>query len=289
MQKAMPKRLSTLTLSFLILLGENLSAAEPPITTLTFSPDGKSLVAGSQKGVELYRWPNLKKASSLETQLHNVHDVAFSQNGELLAIAGGVPGEEGIVEVIQWPSLKPLFQVSCNLDSVYSVKFSPDDSHIAAASLDHSGAIISVAERDVVRYLEDHSRGLTSVAYLPDGKTIVTSGIDQSIRVWDETNSKPIRNMDNHTMRVQAIATRPTSEGLPVLVSTSTDRTVRFWQPTIGRMVRFKKLTCTPLAVEWLPGGEQVAVACDDGRLRVIDYVSLKNLAAVGSCQGMGI
>jgi WD40 repeat protein len=52
----------------------------------------------------------------------------------------------------------------------------------------------------------------------------------------------------------------------------SDDRTVRLWQPTLGRMVRFVRLADTvPLAVRWMPDGQRVIVACTDGTLRAID------------------
>ena len=55
-------------------------------------------------------------------------------------------------------------------------------------------------------------------------------------------------------------------------VTVSEDRTVRFWQPTIGRMVRFVRLKKTvPLAVRWTPQGDRIVTVGTDGRFRVID------------------
>lgn len=60
-------------------------------------------------------------------------------------------------------------------------------------------------------------------------------------------------------------------EGLPMVASISEDRTVRLWQPTIGRMVRFARLESAPLAVTWIPDGSRLVVACEDGKVRIID------------------
>jgi WD40 repeat protein len=49
------------------------------------------------------------------------------------------------------------------------------------------------------------------------------------------------------------------------------DRTVRFWQPTIGRLLRFVKLPSEPRAVAWTNDGKSAIVACVDGRVRVVD------------------
>lgn len=70
-----------------------------------------------------------------------------------------------------------------------------------------------------------------------------------------------------------------------MVATVSGDRTMRLWQPTIGRMVRFAQLDCSPLAVAWLPDGSLVAVAGDDGHVLLIDPDTVKivnNLPAIG-------
>jgi WD40 repeat protein len=61
-----------------------------------------------------------------------------------------------------------------------------------------------------------------------------------------------------------------------MIASAGSDKTVRFWQPTIGRMVRFARLPSAPLAIDWTPDGRSVLVASEDGRLRVIDAEAAK-------------
>jgi WD40 repeat protein len=58
----------------------------------------------------------------------------------------------------------------------------------------------------------------------------------------------------------------------PMVVTVSEDRSVRLWQPTIGRMVRFVRLNkAVPLAVRWTPDGTRIVISCSDGHVRVID------------------
>jgi WD40 repeat protein len=56
-----------------------------------------------------------------------------------------------------------------------------------------------------------------------------------------------------------------------MVVSIGADRTVRLWQPTIGRMVRLSRLESPPLAVTWTNSGVWIAAACADGHVRLID------------------
>jgi WD40 repeat protein len=72
---------------------------------------------------------------------------------------------------------------------------------------------------------------------------------------------------------VYDLAPRPAREGsLPVVASVGQDRTVRFWQPSIGRLMRFTRIPeATPLSAAWLPDGSRLVVGCSDGRVLWID------------------
>ena len=72
------------------------------------------------------------------------------------------------------------------------------------------------------------------------------------------------------------LALRPSDEGLPVIVSAGDDRTVRFWQPTIGRMVKFARLEEAPLDTAWLSDGSKVVAVCTDGAVRLVDPDSVE-------------
>jgi WD40 repeat protein len=73
------------------------------------------------------------------------------------------------------------------------------------------------------------------------------------------------------------VALRPQDgESPPWIATCSADRTVRFWQPTIGRLVRFARLDSEPLAIAWLPDGSQLAVTSVDGHVRLLDPITLK-------------
>ena len=243
-------------------------AIEPPITAIAFAPDGKSVVACSQAGLHVYDWPDLNLKRKIKATAVNIHDLAYSPSGDRLAVGGGTPAEEGVVEIFSWPEGNPLRVLSEHDDSVLAVAWR-DKSSLASASLDHSIILWDTHTGSPVQSLQRHSRGVTSLCFLPDGRTLVSAGIDQSLRVWE--SGKLIRSLSNHTRPIHEIALRPGDSELPMVASVSEDRTVRLWQPTIGRMVRFVRLSSKPLAVEWLTDGSAIVVACTDGHVRVVD------------------
>lgn len=244
-------------------------AAEPPITALAVTPDGKAIVVGSQASVRIYSYPDLLPGDFLGCEFGHVHDLAFSPKGDLLAIAGGKPGEEGAVELLSWPGMKRVAIARPHRDLVYRVAWRGDGSAIWTASADRESVLLDdkLAPR---QRLSGHSRGLLAVEVLPDGSPI-TASLDQSIRLWDLPKSKPRRVFDQHTDAVSALALRPGDHGQVWLASASADKTVRFWQPAIGRLVRFARLPSEPLAIAWLRDGSHVVAACVDGKVYAID------------------
>ena len=279
-----------LLLVFAVLFATPLSAAEPPVTAICFAPDGKSLVAASQAGLSIRNWPELNvaaKPGSFETGLANIRDLAFSPNGKHLAVAGGTPAEAGVVEVFSWPDGKRLSELQGHSDSVSGVAWI-DDGSLAAASLDHEVSVWDLGEADLRRKLKGHSRGVTTIAVVrqQDKVTLVTAGLDQNLRVWELATGRQIRSLKNHTREVHQLAVRPATEGLPMVASISRDHTVRLWQPTIGRMVRFARLESPPLAVAWLPDGSLVAVTSTDGAVRLVDPDTAKVVRKMPALHG---
>ena len=242
----------------------------PPITSLAFSHDGKSVVACSQAGLHVYNWPTLDLQRTIKVSVHNIHDIAFSPSGDRLAVGGGNPAIEGVVEIFSWPDGKSLHVLREHRDSVTAVAWR-DASSLVSASLDRDIILWDLQTGVSMQRLKGHSRGVSSLCFLNDTTTLVSTGVDQNLRVWDLTSGELIRSMNNHTLPVHDLALRPGDTGMPMVASAGGDRTVRLWQPSIGRMVRFVRLKGVPLDVAWIKDGSRIVAACADGSIRIID------------------
>src|SRR5688500_13091143 len=116
-------------------------AVGPPVTAIAFAPDTGQVVVGSQLGIEVRSWPDLRVVTRLYADLSHVHALAFSPDGRVLLAAGGSPAESGAVEVLSWPGGDRVRRVADTKDVVYRVAWSPDGSRWATANADGTGRV----------------------------------------------------------------------------------------------------------------------------------------------------
>ena len=250
------------------------AASEPPITAIAFGPKGDHVVGVSQRGLQIYRWPGLELTRTLGASMPNVHAVAFSQDGKHFAVGGGFPSEAGVVSVLSWPSGKTVATFTGHDDSVRAVAWL-DNSRLISASMDRTIKQWDLQRKEPAATLAGHSRSVDALCLLSDGKILVSAGADQSLRVWELETGGLLRSLNQHTAVVNALALRPVENGLPMIASAASDRTIRFWQPTIGRMVRYIRLDAVPLSLAWFSDGKRIVAGCNDGHVRIVDSQEL--------------
>ena len=266
---------------------EGLPAA--PVTAIAFAPEGNSVVVATTHEVAELSWPQLKLLRKLPVELAHFHDAAFAPGGQILAIAGGKPAESGGLVLLSWPKIEPRREFEIGSDVIHRAVWYPEGNKLALACADHTVPIVSRTGRQAVR-LDEHSAPVLAALFVPDilRPLLVTAGRDQTIRVWNaDRPAKSLRTLDNHTAGVVDLALRPAVSGEPPMIaSAGADRTIRFWQPKLGRLVRFCRLPSTPLALCWTASGEQVAAACQDGKLRIVEMPTAKILAEHDAVKG---
>lgn len=262
------------SLLVLLALAFPVRAVEPPITALTFTPDGNSVVATSQVGIHVFHWPDLKPVKTIPCESANLHCLAFRPDGNQLAVGGGDPGEQGLLEFFSWPDGKSIRTVARHADSVTAIVW-PDVTRCYSTSLDREIQITTSNADDKTQTLRGHSRAVRSLCLIPEHGLLASAGDDQSVRIWDTKDNQLIRSLNQHTRPIHDLALKPSADALPMLASAAADRTIRFWQPTIGRMVRYVRLSAEPLDVAWTHDGSKIVASCDDGRVHFVDPVEV--------------
>ncbi|MFO0906245.1 MAG: hypothetical protein U0939_24775 [Pirellulales bacterium] len=267
------------------------SASQPPVTALVLHPRGDLLIAGSQSGLQFYTWPELRPQQRQTTSVLQMHDLAIDAGGQRLLVAGGEPAQSGRIELLDLQQREPNRTVRLGDDVVYRVRWAAQDRLIVAAGGDGMCRVVNAADFTERLAYRGHSRAVLALTLLSaaagdiqgDDSTrlqCLTGGVDMTLRLWNSHTGITARTLENHVAPINDAALRPQSKStvLDWVASISEDRTVRLWQPAIGRLVRFARLPSPPRALAWSHDGERLYVACNDGEVRELSFESLEVL-----------
>ena len=179
------------------------------ITSVAFSPDGKTIATGSGYYAEA---PNGQGTVTLwdagtgralfertERQIVALC-VAFSPDGSLLVAGHGLYGSNhwpGRLKAWETALGKEVLSTSTPPGSVNGLAFSPDGKTLALAG---SGVVElwQVRPFTKLRELKGHSDWIQSVAFSPDGKQLASGGWDKTIKLWSIETGGVRLNFDRH-------------------------------------------------------------------------------------------
>jgi WD40 repeat protein/serine/threonine protein kinase len=198
-----------------------------PVLSMAFSPDGQTLVSGSQHGtVRLMDVGSGELLHFLIGHTDPVWSVAFSPDGQTIASGS----HDNSVKLWDVDSGTLLHSLDGHANWVTSVAFSPDGQTIASASFDDSVKLWDVASGTLLHTLEGHTSQVLSVVFSPDGQTVVSAARDNSVKLWDVASGVLRHSFDGHTLPVWCVVISPDGQ---TAASGSLDGTVKLWDLAI--------------------------------------------------------
>jgi hypothetical protein len=257
------------------------------VTAAAFTSDGQQVVVGSQQGLQIIGWPTLQPVRELTTNLVHIHDVQFSPDGRSFVAAGGEPSEQGRLEHWNWPDGNRLLSADVHADVIYRITWSADQTSWTTAGGDGRCYVVDAKTGQPGVTFSGHSRAMLALQALGQ-ETNISAGLDHTLQLWRSSNGHHVRTLNQHVGAVNDVAVRPgqNSNRRIEVASASEDRTVRIWQPEIGRLVRFARLPSIPRCLSWSPDGRWLFAGCDDGRIRQIDPNDTSAIVEVGGVDG---
>jgi len=214
-----------------ISLAKTLSGHSDSVWSVALSPDGQTLVSGSQdQTIKVWHLDTGKLLRTLAGHSQAVWSIALSPDGKTLASGSS----DNTIKLWNLSSGKLLRTLAGHSQAVRAIALSPDGKTLASGSSDNTIKLWNLSSGKLLRTLAGHSQAVRAIALSPDGQTLVSGSSDNTIKLWNLSSGKLLRTFFGHTNRVISVALSPDGQ---FLASGSVDKTIKIWNLSSGKLL----------------------------------------------------
>lgn len=237
-------------------------AGETKLTSVTFSPDGRRIAAGSDLTFEPPVWDvaSGRLLFTLRGHRATVRSVAFSPDGRRLA-TGSWDGSVALWDARTGARL--VERPSTDRQAVIAVTYSPDGTLLATGSAGGELTLWNAAALEPLRSVAVARSEVIGIAFGP-GDLLVTAGGDGAAKIWRTSSLEaPILTLRGHAGPVNQVALSPDG----ALVATAgDDGVVKLWERASGReQLTLHSHDLVAYGVAFSPDGRLLATGAADG------------------------
>ncbi|HEX8845579.1 MAG TPA: AAA-like domain-containing protein [Pyrinomonadaceae bacterium] len=198
-----------------------------PVTSIAFSPDGKTLATGSAD-LTVKLWDLNAERDTLKGNGGEVYSTAFSTDGKMVASGS----RDNTVRIWDVATRRELKKLVGHTSAVNAVAFSSDGTILATGSGDSTIKLWDVATWRELATLKGHTKKVNAIAFSPDGKMLASVSSDQTAKLWDVASRLEQKTLQSHTLDIESVAF--SSDG-KTLATGSWDATAKLWDVATGR------------------------------------------------------
>ncbi len=248
-----------------------------PISALAVHSDGKGLASSGYHELLIWSAESGELIRRITNVAQRVYGLAMHPDGRRLAVACGTPGQIGEVKLFDLNSGELLKAPIVSEEVFFDVAFAPDGKQLAAAAADGTIALIPIDQStEAIRYIEDHSDWVHSIAWSADSQRLVSASRDKTAKVFDAGSGKLVITFNGHG---QSVTTACFTADSSHVVSGGNDGRLRVWSVSEAKEVRSIKLGTTEFVDLQLLGKDRLVSAGADGRVRIHQWQDGKKLS----------
>ncbi|MYF98390.1 WD40 repeat domain-containing protein [Candidatus Poribacteria bacterium] len=251
-----------------------LTADNYGISSISFSPDGKTLAGGgADKIVYLWDFRTGKRKQSFIGHKGNINNVVFSHEGKLLASAS-------IHDTNLWDVNAGIHKQTVNGYTYVRSKLWLNNDEMIHASAEGTKTLLSdLMTRKQKMGLGGHKKSVKSISFSPDGKTMASGSWDKTIRLWELPEGKYKKTLKGHKKSINSMMFSADGK---LLASASRDDTARVWDVETGKLKRTFKGHITDVSyVALSPDGKILASWGLDQILNIWDVETGKHKKSI--------
>ncbi len=205
------------------------------VRALGFSPDGNSLVTGSEdKAARLWDVATGKPQGEPLKHSVPVYAVAFGAGGRVVVTGGHDQAtRKGEIKLWDAATREPLGQPLEGVGPLRAIALSPDGKVVVTGDRDGLARRWDVAGRRELTPPLKHADEVVAVVFSPDGKRVLTASQDRTARLWDVETGKPAGPPLRHHGPVLSVAFSP--DGKRAI--TASDLAAYLWEAETGKLL----------------------------------------------------
>ena len=235
-----------------------------PITALAFNGDGTRLAVSGYREVTLWDPASGTLVRRLGGMPERISALAWHPKRNLLAVAGGTPGQWGTVALVD-AAHGYAIRFLCDLpEMVLSVAFDHDGTSLVVGCGDRTMRVFDVATGKQTRVLRQHADWVQAVAFNPKGTRLVSVSRDRTARVFDTATWELDATYEGHDTPV--LAATFTFDGSRIFTASRSGGHV--WHPEQANK-RGDLLELNGDVRQFAAGPFGVAAGCSDGTVRI--------------------